>query len=409
MKKFLITTILVLVALMSIAVNRTKTPDGIVLTGQSTLSTPMKFAVATDYLSANDTFYINVIAKQYVTCVQRVSVTMDKISGSPSVSIQLQGKVFIGDSYANIGSAGTFTANTDNPQVVTYTTANTMRYFRVVFIATSATQHSHITGFEFQDTQTSGGTNLTGINIGTNQTIWGTTGMTIGTGAQTVAVNSSDWDISATGVMTGIGAITADGLITANNGVTLGTGKDLVGSSTSSILFNTNKFTVAGATGNTVIAGTLGVTGVTTFSASPVFQNGETISNATDGSFIIPNIIRKHTPVAFNSTGTLSAANMLAGVVSCTSTSAVTMTTPTATAIAALIAGAGQGTAFDLIIDNSASTSSGAVTLALDGSIAVVNPAIITGGATLTLAVGTTAKFSFYFLSGTTMKCYRVY
>lgn len=40
--------------------------------------------------------------------------------------------------------------------------------------------------------------------------------------------------------------------------------KDLIGSSTSDITINTNKFTVAGATGNTVIAGTLGVTGLST-------------------------------------------------------------------------------------------------------------------------------------------------
>jgi hypothetical protein len=44
--------------------------------------------------------------------------------------------------------------------------------------------------------------------------------------------------------------------------------KDLIGSSTSDITINTNKFTVAGATGNTVIAGTLGVTGVATLADS---------------------------------------------------------------------------------------------------------------------------------------------
>lgn len=51
---------------------------------------------------------------------------------------------------------------------------------------------------------------------------------------------------------------------TFNGSITLGAGDDLIGSSTSDITFNTNKFTVAGATGNTVIAGTLGVTGIAT-------------------------------------------------------------------------------------------------------------------------------------------------
>jgi hypothetical protein len=108
-----------------------------------------------------------------------------------------------------------------------------------------------------------------------------------------------------------------------------------------------------------------------------------------------------------NSTGNISAANMLAGVITSTSAAATTLTTPTATAIAAQIPGCAQGTAFDLIIDNSAGAST--VTLALDASITVVNPAIITGGATLTLATLTTGKFSFYFTSGTTAKVYRVY
>ena len=61
------------------------------------------------------------------------------------------------------------------------------------------------------------------------------------------------------------------GLIEANGGVTLGAGDDLIGSSTSDIAIGgsgTEKFTVAGATGNTVIVGTLGVTGVATLGDS---------------------------------------------------------------------------------------------------------------------------------------------
>ncbi len=57
--------------------------------------------------------------------------------------------------------------------------------------------------------------------------------------------------------------ITSAGTIGAG-GLALLAGKDLILSSTSDIAVDTNKFTVAGATGNTVIAGTLGVTGVAT-------------------------------------------------------------------------------------------------------------------------------------------------
>lgn len=51
-----------------------------------------------------------------------------------------------------------------------------------------------------------------------------TIAVTIGTNNETVAINSSDWDISTTGDMTGIGAITMDGLLTGTAGATISGG-----------------------------------------------------------------------------------------------------------------------------------------------------------------------------------------
>ncbi len=51
--------------------------------------------------------------------------------------------------------------------------------------------------------------------------------------------------------------------ILSNGDVTLGAGDDLVGSATSDILINTNKFTVAGASGNTLVGGTFDIQGTT--------------------------------------------------------------------------------------------------------------------------------------------------
>jgi hypothetical protein len=56
----------------------------------------------------------------------------------------------------------------------------------------------------------------TNINTGTTNAA-----LTLGGGSGTVAVNSSDWDISTAGVMTGIGAITTDGLATLALGATI--------------------------------------------------------------------------------------------------------------------------------------------------------------------------------------------
>lgn len=61
------------------------------------------------------------------------------------------------------------------------------------------------------------------------------------------------------------GTLTVTGQSTFNNHINLGAGDDLIGSSTSDI--NMNKFDVAGSTGNTVIGGTLTVTGQSTFNS----------------------------------------------------------------------------------------------------------------------------------------------
>lgn len=48
------------------------------------------------------------------------------------------------------------------------------------------------------------------VNVGTGTTA---SAVTVGGGSNTVAINSSDWDVSTTGIMTGIGAITMDGAL----------------------------------------------------------------------------------------------------------------------------------------------------------------------------------------------------
>jgi hypothetical protein len=58
----------------------------------------------------------------------------------------------------------------------------------------------------------------TNINTGTSNAA-----LTLGGGAGTVAVNSSDWDISTAGVMTGIGAITSDGAVATTSTLGVGT------------------------------------------------------------------------------------------------------------------------------------------------------------------------------------------
>jgi hypothetical protein len=99
------------------------------------------------------------------------------------------------------------------------------------------------------------------VNLGAGDDLVGSTtsDINIGSGNFTVAGATGNTVVGGTLGVTGASTFTAG--ITANGGVTLGAGDDLIGSSTSDITINTNKFTVAGASGNTLVAGTLDVQG----------------------------------------------------------------------------------------------------------------------------------------------------
>jgi hypothetical protein len=125
-----------------------------------------------------------------------------------------------------------------------------------------------------------------GVALGTNKALTGTTAMTVGDGAQTIAINSSDWDIDATGIMTGIGTI-ACGKISSSGGIDLGTSQSVLG--TTAITIGNNGQTVAVNSSDWDISATGVVTGfgLVTIDSNLVMQNGEIISNATNGTIDI--------------------------------------------------------------------------------------------------------------------------
>jgi len=82
------------------------------------------------------------------------------------------------------------------------------------------------------------------------------------------------------GTLTVDGATTLTGAVGAAASITLGAGADLNGSSTSDITINTNKFTVAGDTGNTVIAGTASVGGTLTITGVATLGDASKLATA---------------------------------------------------------------------------------------------------------------------------------
>ena len=128
-----------------------------------------------------------------------------------------------------------------------------------------------------------------------------TSDITINTDKFTVAGATGNTVIAGTCAITG--AVTLTGAVGAASSITLGAGADLIGSSTSDITINTDKFTVAGATGNTVIAGTLSVTGASTLTGN-ITCGGALIQSATTAP--IPgaiNINKQVTDIITSGTG----------------------------------------------------------------------------------------------------------
>jgi hypothetical protein len=113
---------------------------------------------------------------------------------------------------------------------------------------------------------------------------------------------------------------------------------------------------------------------------------------------------KKEVISAVNATATLTVAQVDGGYITCTSTSAVTMTLPTGTLLGAQL-GAHQGDIFDLYIDNTASSGSGVVTLAVATNGIKSDAANTTAGSfgQLTVAVGATGigRFTLMFTSAT--------
>ena len=150
--------------------------------------TPMEPAAA----GANVRTERALVVENYITDQGTLDVTGDTTVGG---ALTVTGA-------GTFGSLNCTTSNLGNDLVVTGTLG--------VGGATTITDNVVITGtLGVTGTQTfTGATSLNG-------------GVTIGDGGDTVAVNSSDWDISTTGAMTGIGAFTADGLVTGTAGATI--------------------------------------------------------------------------------------------------------------------------------------------------------------------------------------------
>ncbi len=150
-----------------------------------------------------------------------------------------------------------------------------------------------------------GATNPT-LKISTNTTS-AATGISVVSAAAAsgvaIAAISSGTDENLTINAKGAGTVSING--TATGGITLARAvtlsSTLTGGSSSDIAINTNKFTVAASSGNTVVGGTLGVTGAAT--AASISTTGTHIANSGTAVPASADAIAAGAPITMFSTG----------------------------------------------------------------------------------------------------------
>ena len=142
-------------------------------------------------------------------------------------------------------------------------------------------------------------------------------------------------------------------------------------------------------------------TGAVTVDAT--FGATTSVTNLTTTNLVFTD--QNHpTTAAINATATATAAQVATGYITVTSAAAVTLTLPTGTLLGAAL-GATKGTVLELYIDNTASTSSGVVTVAVATNGILSSAAADTPGSfgDLTIPIGATglARFTIMFSSAT--------
>jgi hypothetical protein len=183
-----------------------------------------------DTVGTSDAWNLWIRSSKAVGLKYSLTVKVHKVSGAPNGYIVLLGRATSADEWTHVDSVLWTDSGSDS--IATLTNTSTYSYYNwwaVQVYADGTTQRTKIKSVDMQfygdyahvvtgDLSATGSiTAGNGVNLGTSKALIGTTAMTIGAGTQTVAVNSSDWDIGATGAMTGIGAITMDGVLTFGN------------------------------------------------------------------------------------------------------------------------------------------------------------------------------------------------
>lgn len=214
-----------MLAAISVASFSEVTRTGVIRTGGNILN-KMTFTTA-DSVVTSDTLSITIANIQSYQQHFTATYTLDSLSGNPSIGVTLYGKTTSNGSWTSIGTA-TWDDVADNPQSISSTAPAHYNWLKLEFIASSTTQESRILTLDVRTSNainlpsnsgtltisraTSGTVTITSADNDANAALTvsagGTGALSLGGGSGTVAVNSSAWDVTTSGVASGLTKIT---------------------------------------------------------------------------------------------------------------------------------------------------------------------------------------------------------
>jgi hypothetical protein len=95
---------------------------------------------ASDTVSNNDTLWsAELLTNKIAPLLYNIKVKLTKVSGTPKSTVYLQGKLFSDDTWVNITSLTYGGTTADTTIVISNTTANRYRYFKILVSRTAGT------------------------------------------------------------------------------------------------------------------------------------------------------------------------------------------------------------------------------------------------------------------------------
>jgi hypothetical protein len=143
---------------------------------------------AADTINEDQTYYIEITNFQDYPAMQDVYFAGSAVTGSGDVVITVYGKKFNDDSYSSVGTS-TWNSTLDLDEVITISTANRYRYFKVEFVSDATDKQVLLTDVQFKNWFTGGEFSTTALSLSGTLDVTGVSTLTGGYDLATVSTH----------------------------------------------------------------------------------------------------------------------------------------------------------------------------------------------------------------------------